>query len=467
MKNWEEIIKDKLEAQETALPESVFEEFRARRDAAGTAGAGNAAGTAAAGESASAGGSARKWLPLVWALVPAAVAAGLAAVLFLRRPDSPESGVQVVAQPVLPVADAVLPVADSVHPVAEAVEDEAVAAEDACAEPVVAGPDGADAVVTRSTTKRRMNAVPGTLVAQAANLQQSQQPQQPQQPQQSHESQHLQQPEPAETSTTPATPTAPPETHTTSASPTTPAPAAETASPSSPFLPEGAAAARRPVSMKTGLAVGAVAGGGLLAAAATALGSGLFGSMDVATPVGPSPETLPPSSASDPSITVDEFPSGHRSHFPFRAGLSIGIPIAERLKLTTGLEYSLYVTTYTYSLQGDKNQLAHYLGIPLRLDWTLASNKWLDAYLGGGIEGDCCIGATFDGRRRIRREGLAFSLLGAGGVQFNFTDRTGLFLEPRLSWTIPSDNHELETWRTDNPLMFSVAAGIRFNLGNK
>ena len=219
--------------------------------------------------------------------------------------------------------------------------------------------------------------------------------------------------------------------------------------------------------MKTGLAVGAVAGGGLLAAAATALGSGLFGSMDVATPIDSSPETLPPSSASDPSITIDDFPSGHRSHFPLRAGLSVGIPIAERLKLTTGLEYSLYVTTFTYSLRGDKNQLAHYLGIPLRLDWTLASNKWLDVYLGGGIEGDCCIGATFDGRRRIRREGLAFSLLGAGGVQFNFTDRTGLFLEPRLSWTIPSDNHELETWRTDNPLMFSVAAGIRFNLGNK
>ena len=441
MKKWEEIIKDKLEEQETALPESVFEEFRARRDAVRTAGAGNAAGTAAAGESASAGGSVRKRLPLVWALVPAAVAAGLAAVLFLRRPDSPESGVQAVPQPVLPVADVVLPVA-------EAVEDEAVAAEDSGAEPVVAEPDSVDAVVTRSTTKRRMNAVPGTLVAQAANLQQSQQSYESQQ---SHESQHSQQPEPAET-------------HTTSASPTTPAPAAETASPSSPFLPEGAAAARRPVSMKTGLAVGAVAGGGLLAAAATALGSGLFGSMDLATPEGSSPETLPPINASDPSITVDESPSGHRSHFPFRAGLSVGIPIAERLKLTTGLEYSLYATTYTYSLRGDKNQLAHYLGIPLRLDWTLASNKWLDVYLGGGIEGDCCIGATFDGRRRIRREGLAFSLLGAGGVQFNFTERAGLFMEPRLSWTFPSDNHELETWRTDSPLMFSVAAGLRFNI---
>lgn len=448
MKNWEEIIKDKLEGQETALPESVFEEFRARRDAAGTA---------AAGESASAGGSARKRLPLVWALVPAAVAAGLAAVLFLRRPDSTEGGVQAVPQPVLPVADAALPVA-------EAVEDEAVAAEDSGAESIAAKHESADPVATVSSAKQQMKAVPGTLVAQAANLQQSQQ---------SHESQHSQQPEPAEMPTTDAAPTTP-ETPTTDAAPpapptapTTPAPAAETASPSSPFLPEGAAAARRPVSMKTGLAVGAVAGGGLLAAAATALGSGLFASMDRATPVGSSPETLPPSSASDPSITVDDFPSGHRSHFPLRAGLSVGIPIAERLKLTTGMEYSLYVTTFTYSLRGDKNQLAHYFGIPLRLDWTLASNKWLDVYLGGGIEGDCCIGATFDGRRRIRREGLAFSLLGAGGVQFNFTDRAGLFLEPRLSWTFPSDNHELETWRTDNPLMFSVAAGIRFNLGNK
>ena len=59
--------------------------------------------------------------------------------------------------------------------VAETVEDEAVAAEYTGAEPVVAGPDGADAVATGSAAKRRMKAVPGTLVAQAANLQQSQQ----------------------------------------------------------------------------------------------------------------------------------------------------------------------------------------------------------------------------------------------------------------------------------------------------
>ena len=52
MKKWEDIVKDKMDEPEGALPESVFAEFRARRDAAAVV-------------------SAPKRFPLVWAVVPA------------------------------------------------------------------------------------------------------------------------------------------------------------------------------------------------------------------------------------------------------------------------------------------------------------------------------------------------------------------------------------------------------------
>ena len=52
MRQWEDIIKDKMEEPEGALPESVFAEFCARREAASAA-------------------PAPKRFPLMWAVVPA------------------------------------------------------------------------------------------------------------------------------------------------------------------------------------------------------------------------------------------------------------------------------------------------------------------------------------------------------------------------------------------------------------
>ena len=84
--------------------------------------------------------------------------------------------------------------------------------------------------------------------------------------------------------------------------------------------------------------------------------------------------------------------------------------------------------------------------------------------MGGGFEGDLCVGATFDGRD-IEKDGIGLSLLGAGGLQFNPVRRIGLYVEPGFSWTIPSEKHMLNTYRSENPFMFSVSAGVRLNLG--
>ncbi|MDY6463189.1 MAG: hypothetical protein SPK80_01110, partial [Bacteroidales bacterium] len=84
MRKWEDIIKDKMEEPEGALPESVFAEFCARREAAAAA-------------------PAKKRFPPVWAVAPA-VAAGLAAVLLLHKPSVPEGDIQIIQQPSAPVA---------------------------------------------------------------------------------------------------------------------------------------------------------------------------------------------------------------------------------------------------------------------------------------------------------------------------------------------------------------------------
>ncbi len=234
----------------------------------------------------------------------------------------------------------------------------------------------------------------------------------------------------------------------------------------SPFIPEPKAAAK-PVRMKVAPAAGIVAGAGLLAAVITPLvGSGRNLSYD--TGFGNSPVFDSGSGTNDPGehyyVPDVNLLTDTRTQYPFiRGGVSLGIPVSKRWKLTTGVEYSLYKTFFTYSMTGVKQQSAHYLGIPVRMDWSIASNKWLDVYLGAGMEGDFCVAASLSGEK-IQRDGFNFSLLGAAGVQFNCSRHIGLYLEPELSWTVPSGSRVLMTYRSQHPFFFTVAAGVRFNL---
>ena len=156
--------------------------------------------------------------------------------------------------------------------------------------------------------------------------------------------------------------------------------------------------------------------------------------------------------------------AAYNYHFPIRVGLSAGVSVAERLRVTTGLGYSLYRTDISNSVR-NTSQYAHYLEIPLRLDWVFLSGKRFDVYSGTGLKGEYCIAAMQSGGA-IRGDKPSLSLLASGGVQYNFTRRIGLYIEPELSYMFFGDRHGLQTYRSNNPLMFSVATGIRINLGN-
>jgi hypothetical protein len=388
-----------MEEFDETLPESVFVEFHAMRNGAAPA-------------------PASKKFPLVWALVPA-VAAGLAAVLLLRQPSTPDNGIRIIQQPQTPIAV----VSDSTG----------------TTEPILDQPLIAQAVTPKATRRTIVSTQVSEINEETAPI--------------------------AETiEAMPLEDAVIPESNDTAAHDSLDkqepgidnGPVVTT---SSPFIPEGTKS--KPVKMKVAPAAGVIAGGGLLAAIATPLlSSGTF--EDAA----PTNQGEPPFGGivMEPEPPKDEPTGRHTHYFPFKGGLSVGIPVSERLKVTTGLEYSLYKSSFTYTLSGEKKQFAHYLGIPVRLDWTLANNRWLDVYLGGGIEGDYCIGAALAGES-IKRDGFSFSLLGAGGIQFNITKRIGIYVEPELSWTVPSENHVLETWRSEYPFMFSVATGLRINFG--
>jgi len=423
MSKWENIVKDKLEGYESPLPEGGLAEFRARRK-----------GTAPA---------AKRYSPRWgWALAGvAAVAAGLAALLLPPRPAVPEDAVQVIKNQ--PVAEVI--VADSAD-VSEPV-------------PVLTPP--VQPVSPPST--RRVAAVLPKAESEVEVT------------------------EPAETAVVPAEETADPQKEETVADE---APLDRKTVPDearwadSPFVPQ--APQTRKVRLNVAPVAGAVAGGGLLAAVLTPSARGgkpnsspvastleshyinntgpgnngyvFYNSIDAGT-VNPYTQEIDKGDELGLKDVLEKY-----THYrPLKTGISARIHLKEKLSLTSGLTYSLYGSKFTYSFSGEKTQLAHYLGIPVRLDYTLASNRWLDVYIGGGVAGDFCVGSTLGGDA-FAKDGPAFSVLGAGGLQWNMTKRLGLYLEPELSWTLPSEKHVLKTYRNEHPLVFTVATGLRINL---
>ena len=364
--------------------------------------------------SAAASASAPKRFPLVWLAIPA-VAAGLAAILLLRQPAAvPDDGIQLIRQPTAPVAVTV-----DTAIVNEPIQTESPAAQ---------------------TRKHR--------IVKQANVQ-------PQAVVEAEDSEII---EPDEEETLSPEPQ---EAETVDKS----APIS-----SSPFIPEKSVQPKT-VKMKVGLAAGAVAGGGLLAAALVpALGTGAAGqSAQTINSKGlydRADQFQMNNGTTNNGHTVEDLFKGSPVHyFPLKVGLSARIPVAPKLFISTGINYSLNISTFEYTLSGKRNQQAHYLGIPVRLDWVFASNRLLDVYVGGGLEGDLCVGATL-GRNKISKDGFGLALQGAGGVQLNVTKHLGIYVEPQLSWQIPMNNTKLRTYRSTHPLLFTVAAGVRFNISN-
>ena len=383
MRKWEDIVKDKLGGYESNLPEDSLAAFHARR--------------------ATAGATKAKRFPLVWAIVPA-IAAGLAAVLFLRKPTVPEDGIQMIPQPV---------------EVYGQVDDSLDTATPPATEPLIAQANQTKAVRPMPKTEQPEEPA-ATTIAEESHI--------------------------SEKSPIPETDDIGPE--------DTPEEPAIDSRPvvqdSSPFVPQPST--EKPavqVNLGTGGAI--AAGGGLLAALATQLARADVSGL------------VPGVQTTDDINNTNSQEIAHTHRKPLVVGLSVKFPVSEKIGITTGLEYSLYSSSFQYPT-GEKTQLVHDLGVPVRLDWAFVSSRWLDVYLGAGVKGDLCLGATLDGEA-IGKDGSAFRLLGAGGIQFNATRNVGFFVEPAINWTLPSDRRVLSTYNSEHPWMFTVATGVRINLG--
>lgn len=214
---------------------------------------------------------------------------------------------------------------------------------------------------------------------------------------------------------------------------------------------------KKPVSTKVGKAAASLLGGTGAVALASLLPSVSSGDIGSIPPYS-SPVDGPEGSVITPA--ADER-TGDASHsLPLRTGLSLRVPMNDRWSLTTGVDYSLYSSKIGYTVSGDKHQKVHYIGIPLRADYTLARNRWIDVYIGAGASADFCVAASEDGRS-VPKDGIGLALIGGGGFQLNISKNLGIFVDPTFSLDVNPNNRSLETYKSDHPFMFSVSTGLR------
>lgn len=162
-----------------------------------------------------------------------------------------------------------------------------------------------------------------------------------------------------------------------------------------------------------------------------------------------------------PDPTVNDVISTY--HFPVKTGITVSLPVSNKWHFISGVQYSACYSDFSSS-GGDFHYAAHYLSIPMRMDRILASSKRFDLYVGGGIEGNFCLTATRNGMRLESIDAPSVSLIATGGVQLRITNSLGLYVEPGVNLNIPAANRMFETYRTEHPLMFSFATGIRINI---
>ena len=164
---------------------------------------------------------------------------------------------------------------------------------------------------------------------------------------------------------------------------------------------------------------------------------------------------------------------------PVKFGVSFRYGFNERLGIESGLTYTLLNSTFT-TAAGTANgnttgkQTLHYIGIPLNVTYNIIGSKLFNVYASAGGAMEKAVGGYFEttghvdvkrsetNRNSLKPKELQWSLNASAGAQVNVLNQLGLYVEPGISYRIPSSSHVRSIY-TDKKLDFSIGFGIRFN----
>lgn len=167
----------------------------------------------------------------------------------------------------------------------------------------------------------------------------------------------------------------------------------------------------------------------------------------------------------DPYVPEEIFTAKH--HAPITMGLSVRLPLTDRLALTSGLVYTLLKSDFT-SLRKDREQTLHYLGIPLGVNYNVWGYKRFSIYAVGGVQADFNIKATLKesfpvNSLSIGKDRVQFSALVGPGLQLDVTKEFGIYVEPTARYYF-NNGSNVDNYYKDMPWNLNFNAGLRLTL---
>lgn len=137
----------------------------------------------------------------------------------------------------------------------------------------------------------------------------------------------------------------------------------------------------------------------------------------------------------------------------YKMPVSAGITIEKSLNKYIGLE-----TGVMYTNLRSEGQRLHYLGIPVKMNVTLAETRRLNFYASvGGVVDKCIAGAPDNS---FKSEPVQLAITAGVGINYKINERIALFAEPGISHHFKTDS-ETPTVRTERPTNFNLLCGIR------
>lgn len=163
---------------------------------------------------------------------------------------------------------------------------------------------------------------------------------------------------------------------------------------------------------------------------------------------------------------------------PIIIGVSANYNINNKWSLISGLTYTILSSqlrsgsdSYYYTSE----QTLHNIGIPLNINYNLCKTKRVSIYLSAGglveknVSGKLITDYFIDDqlkssqKDKISIDQLQWSINAAVGVQYNFSQKVGLYAEPGASYYF-KNGREVETIYKEKPLNLSIRFGLRFSL---
>lgn len=158
----------------------------------------------------------------------------------------------------------------------------------------------------------------------------------------------------------------------------------------------------------------------------------------------------------------------------YRAGILVNLQLSKHWSVESGLQLSRLAGTVTSSVGSISTQTKNtmlYLGIPVYAVYTPWEGRNLGIYFSAGPMAEYGVLMTGSVRETIGTvvntthdavfpKDFIFSLGANAGLQLKIGSLAALFVQPGISWHIPSANSP-ESYYTAQPLAFTLGGGLR------